>query len=247
MNPTASNKLFNILQWPHEVPGIIALNTLRGCAHDDDPYSEVNLCDYTADDLIHVEACRNALCAALSISRDRLVMPRQTHTCNVAVVDDALMALPHSERLERLQAVDALVTRLGGVCIGVNTADCVNISLADAEAGVLGVAHAGWRGTVVIGPGISLDAFEVGDEVLDQFVAQGFSAEAISRRNAATGKAHIHLQEANRLVLLKAGLKPENITWNGECSRCHPHKYFSARRLGINSGRTFTGILTNPT
>ena len=79
------------------------------------------------------------------------------------------------------------------------------------------------------------------------FVAQGFSADAISRRNAATGKAHIHLQEANRLVLINAGLKPENITWNGECSRCHPHKYFSARRLGINSGRTFTGILTNPT
>ena len=62
MNPTASNKLFNILQWPHEMPGIIALNTLRGCAHDDDPYSEVNLCDYTADQLCHVEACRNALC-----------------------------------------------------------------------------------------------------------------------------------------------------------------------------------------
>lgn len=270
MNPTASNKLFNILQWPHEMPGIIAFNTLRGCAHDDDPYSEVNLCDYTADDLAHVEACRNALCAALGISPDRLVMPRQTHTCNVAVVDDALMALPHSERMARLQAVDALVTRLGGVCIGVNTADCVNISLADAEAGVLGVAHAGWRGTVgriaartveamerlgadrsrivaVMGASICQDCFEVGDEVLDQFVAQGFSADAISRRNAATGKAHIHLQEANRLVLFKAGLKPENITWNGECSRCHPHKYFSARRLGINSGRTFTGILTNPT
>lgn len=143
MNPTASNKLFNILQWSHEVPGIIALNTLRGCAHDGDPYSEVNMCDYTADQLCHVEACRNALCAALGISPDRLVMPRQTHTCNVAVVDDALMALPHSERMARLQAVDALVTRLGGVCIGVNTADCVNISLADADAGVLGVAHAG--------------------------------------------------------------------------------------------------------
>ena len=96
MNPTASNKLFNILQWPHEVPGIIAFNTLRGCTHDGDPYSEVNVCDYTADQLCHVEACRNALCAALGISPDRLVMPRQTHTCNVAVVDDALMALPHS-------------------------------------------------------------------------------------------------------------------------------------------------------
>ena len=112
MNPTASNKLFNILRWPHEVPGIIAFNTLRGCAHDSDPYSEVNVCDHTADQLCHVEACRNALCAALGISPDRLVMPRQTHSCNVAVVDDALMALPHSERMARLQAVDALVTRL---------------------------------------------------------------------------------------------------------------------------------------
>ncbi len=258
--------LFNVLQWPGDAENVMAFNTLRGCVTDTDPYSELNLCDYTGDAPAHVEAGRKALCAALGITADRLVMPRQTHTCHVAVVDEALMALPPQQRATHLQQVDALVTRLRGVCIGVNTADCVNISLADPVAGVVGVAHAGWRGTVgriaactvramtrlgadparlqaVMGASICQDCFEVGDEVLDQFVAQGFSAAAISRRNPATGKAHINLQEANRLVLLEAGLKDENIVWNGACSRCHPEHYFSARRLGIGSGRTFTGVI----
>ena len=87
------------------------------------------------------------LCHALGIAASHLVMPRQTHTTRVAVVDEALMVAGEAERAVRLQDVDALVTRHPGVCIGVNTADCVNIALADACAGVIGVAHAGWRGT----------------------------------------------------------------------------------------------------
>lgn len=266
MKSIEHHHLFRLLGWPQLAAGITAFNTLRGNAIEDDPYSDVNLCDYTNDAPEHIESGRKALCAALGIDCDRLVMPRQTHTCNVAAVDEALMALPHSERMTQLQNIDALVTRLSGVCIGVNTADCVNISLVDAEAGVVGVAHAGWRGTVgkiaartvdameklgakrsrimaVMGASICQNCFEVGDEVLEAFVAQGFAADAISYRNANTGKAHIHLQEANRIVLTEAGLKAENITWNGECSRCQHLQYFSARRLGINSGRTFTGVI----
>ena len=96
-----------------------------------------------------------------------------------------------------------------------------------------------------MGASICEHCFEVGDEVLEAFVAQGFDANAISHRNSITGKAHIQLQEANRIVLLDAGLTPENVVWNGECSRCRPWRYFSARRLGIHSGRTFTGVLRN--
>ncbi len=260
------HSLFRLLEWPRGAGNVVAFNTLRGMPSATDPYSELNLCHYTGDAPAHVRAGREALCVALHIDADHLVMPRQTHTCNVAVVDEALMALSAEQRMARLQDVDALVTRLKGVCIGVNTADCVNISIADPVAGIVGVAHAGWRGTVgriaahtveamvslgadpsrlqaVMGASICQSCFEVGDEVLLQFVAQGFSAESICKRNPSTGKAHIHLQEANRLVLLEAGLRSENIVWNGECSRCLHQRYFSARRLGISSGRTFTGVI----
>ncbi|MGM9868391.1 MAG: polyphenol oxidase family protein [Sodaliphilus sp.] len=254
-----------VLQWPQVAERIVAFNTLRGDAQPDDPYSAYNLCHYTGDEPSHVEQCRLALCEAIGIEPRLLVMPRQTHTTRVAVVDEALMDADEIERTARLQDVDALVTRLHGVCIGVNTADCVNIALADAEAGVIGVAHAGWRGTAgkiaartveamvaqgaraerimaVMGACICPDCFEVGDEVVEAFVAQGFDAHAISHRHSDTGKAHIHLPQANRIVLMEAGVKEENVVWNGECSRCRPEKYFSARRLGIHSGRTFTGI-----
>lgn len=269
MKQLHDTELIHILEWPRKMENVTAFNTLRGHTEESDPYSGFNLCDYTADSAAHVDKCRDTLCAALGIGRECLVMPRQTHTCRVAAVDEALMSLSAAERMAQLQDVDALVTRLSGVCIGVNTADCVNISLADAEAGVIGVAHAGWRGTAgriaartvdamerlgaarsrimaVMGASICQDCFEVGEEVLTQFAAQGFDTDAICRRSATTGKPHIHLQEANRLTLLKAGLKAEHIVWNGECSRCSPSLYFSARRLGISSGRTFTGVIKSP-
>lgn len=255
-----------ILSWTKAVDGLRAFNTTRGNASEDDFYSEINLCDYTNDNIAHVAACRDALCNQLDIPMDHLVMPRQTHTTNVAVVDEALMALSQPKRMDKLQNIDALVTKLKGVCIGVNTADCVNISLVDPEAGIIGVAHAGWRGTVgriakntvdtmvtlgakperimaVMGASICQECFEVGDEVVAAFAKSGFDMDTICYRNAETGKGHINLQKANEQVLQEAGLKAENITWSGSCSRCNPQRFFSARRLGINSGRTFTGII----
>ncbi len=247
--------------------GIDAFNVLRGEMHNStQPYGEINLCDYTGDDLAHVVKSRLALCNRLHITLDKLIMPRQTHSVNVAVVDDQLMALPYDQMTNRLQNVDALVTPLSGVCIGVNTADCVNIVLCDREADIVAVAHAGWRGTAnrialntvtamqmlgarpsrivaTMGASICRQCFEVGNEVVEEFAAQHFNLNAMITRNADTGKAHINLQQANAQVLAEAGLDTQNICWNGECSRCNPHAYFSARRLGINSGRTFTGII----
>ena len=146
-----------------------------------------------------------------------------------------------------------------------NTADCVPMALVDGQAGIIAVAHAGWRGTagriaakvvdgmcrqgaradriqVAMGPSICQACFEVGDEVVDAFRKAGFALDAIVERNAATGKAHIDLRAANRAALVAAGIKADNIITSQHCSRCNHERFFSARRLGINSGRTFTGI-----
>ena len=92
----------------------------------------------------------------------------------------------------------------------------------------------------VIGPGISLEAFEVGNEVYEAFRAEGFDMEAIACRFS---KWHIDLPTCNRLQLLAAGLQTDRIQMADCCTFSHADEYFSARKLGLKSGRIFTGIM----
>lgn len=256
----------NLDRLPLEVPGVLAVQTRRGRVNTRNPYSQWNLCDYTGDDALRVLDARLVFCQQMGIDLDRLVMPRQTHTTNVAIIDEAFLDADIDQQEQRLNEVDALVTTLPGLCIGVNTADCVPIVLADPKHGIIAVAHAGWRGTVsgiarhtvrvmrqlgaqagdihaAMGACICADCFEVGDEVPMAFERAGFDLSAIMHRNPATGKAHIDLPQANRHILIEAGVPTHHIALPSCCSRCRSDSYFSARRLGINSGRTFTAIM----
>ena len=253
------------LAFVRPVEGVAAFSTTRGEVDGRNPYSGVNLCDYVGDDALRVLDARIMLAMQLGVDLDAVVMPRQTHSCNVAVIDTHFMDNDIDRQEQALEGVDALVTTLPGVVIGVNTADCVPIVLADEAAGVIAVAHAGWRGTVgriaravveemcrqgaradriqaSMGPSICQDCFEVGDEVVEAFKKARFDLDAIVTRNASTGKAHIDLRAANREVLVAAGVPAGNVVLSQHCSRCEHGRFFSARRLGIDSGRTFTGI-----
>ena len=112
-----------------------------------------------------------------------------------------------------------------------------------------------------IGPGIHLDSFEVGDEVYEAFAQAGFDMTAISKKyildnsdsksftlhsSLFTSKWHIDLPECNRRQLIAAGVPLAGIAVSPVCTFQQAADYFSARRLGINSGRIFTGILQLP-
>lgn len=253
------------LDFVRELAGVEAFSTTRGEVKAGKPYSGVNLCDYVGDDALRVLDARLMLAMELGVDLDDIVMPRQTHSCRVAVIDEHYRSLDIDRQEAALEGVDALVTSLKGVVIGVNTADCVPIVLVDELSGVIGVAHAGWRGTVgriaqavveeicrqgaqasriqvAMGPSICQECFEVGDEVVAAFKEADFDLDAIVERHAATGKAHIDLRGANRAVLVAAGVPAGNIVTSRHCSRCEHERFFSARRLGVDSGRTFTGI-----
>lgn len=253
------------LDFVKAVEGVEAFSTLRGEVDRRNAYSGVNLCDYVGDDALRVLDARLSLAMQLGVDLDALVMPRQTHSCRVAVIDEDFRSLDIDKQEEALEGVDALVTALPGVVIGVNTADCVPIVLVDEAAGVIAVAHAGWRGTVgriasntveemcrqgaeasriqaAMGPSICQECFEVGDEVVKAFEQAGFDIRALVKRNNSTGKAHIDLRSANRDVLVAAGVSSGQIVMSQHCSRCEHDRFFSARRLGIDSGRTLTAI-----
>lgn len=249
-----------------DMGGVVAFNTLRGHADPNDPYSQYNLCDYRTDSPDHVKDSRSALCQLLGLGTDRLVSATQTHSTNVAIVGPEMLAMSDSERHKALTGVDALVTTQHGVCIGVHTADCVNLAMVDLEAGVAAVAHGGWKGTAgriaaatvqamrqlgadptrimaTMGASICTECFEVGDEVVEAFARERFDINRIMHRNTATGKAHISLRTATAITLAEAGVPEANIVNTHRCTRCEPDRYFSARILGIDSGRVFTGIM----
>ncbi len=247
---------------------VLAFSTYRGDGTGS--YGGFNITHYCGDTALHVEQCREELCRDLGIDDSHLILPRQTHGDKTVIIDEEFLLLDKIKQEKVLYGIDAIVTTLPNTCIGVSTADCIPILLHDTKRGAIAAIHAGWRGTLamiackvidkmkrlygsstgeidaIIGPGISLDAFEVGDEVYNEFAAAGFPMESIARRYPAINggmKWHIDLWEANRLQLIEAGLSNDRIEVAGICTWTRHREFFSARRLGINSGRIFTGII----
>lgn len=207
---------------------------------------------------------------AFSTRRDSVlpypvIQGHQVHGDRIAIIDR-----PDYTR-EELEGYDAFVTDLPDVAIGVRTADCVPVLLYDPVNRVVSAVHSGWKGTIlqivrktigvmqqrfqtcaedlqaVIGPAIGPDSFQVGEEVVAQFRNTGFPIEEIwSDRGPGDGSPmsgghHIDLWEANRWLLLEAGVRPENILLAGIDTYTSPD-FFSARREGVQCGRIINAI-----
>ena len=246
-------------------PGVTAFSSTRHGGVGKGNYASFNINYYCGDQWENIEANRASLCQMLGIDEWHLVYPHQTHGDVVKTIDNQWMeALSPAEKRYSLDGVDAVMTNLSGVCIGVSTADCIPILLYDGTHHACCAVHAGWRGTVkrivqkaveamastygtspqqlkaVIGPGISLKSFEVGDEVYEQFAQAGFDMARIACKYE---KWHIDLWECNKRQLMEVGVPETDIHVAGICTYIHHDDFFSARRLGINSGRIFSGIM----
>ena len=244
--------------------GVTAFSSTRRGGYSQGNYGEFNINRYCGDEPQAIARNREALCQLLGINDERLLMPHQVHLTEVVNIDEAFLKLSADEQQQRLEGVDALMTDVSGVCIGVSTADCIPVLLYDPAHHAVCAIHAGWRGTVQrivevsvdrmtkaygsepqdmmaqIGPGISLDSFEVGDEVYEAFAKAGFEMPLISRHDA---KWHIDLPLCNRQQLEALGVPSHQIAVASDCTFNQPETWFSARRLGIQSGRIFTGIM----
>jgi YfiH family protein len=157
-------------------------------------------------------------------------------------------------------AADAAWTERAGCLLGIETADCLPVLLADPSRRVVAAAHAGWRGTVAsvavrsarqlvadgsrasdlvaaIGPGIGVCCYQVGPDVVEAFgaAAAGLFEEREEGR-------YLDLRVANRRQLESVGVAPERIEDVDECTACHPGFYHSFRRDGAASGRMISYI-----
>lgn len=228
-------------------------------------YASYNLSPFSGDNPASFNQNKSALCNHLGIESENLIIPFQTHGTEIREIDQTFLKLTIEEKAVYLNGVDAIFTQQPQVCIGITTADCVPLLFFDPVKKVIAAAHAGWRGTcgriaektvsalietyncnpadilVTIGPSISSNVYEVGNEVVEHFSKERFdTAEIVEIRN---NKIFLDLWKANKQSLEKAGIKAEHIEIAGICTFAEHKRFFSARRLGIKSGRMLSGIM----
>jgi YfiH family protein len=205
-------------------------------------HASLNVSEKSGDDPAHVSANRAAALALLNFSTDNLATLNQVHSARVHVLSGTI---PPGNRPEG----DAMVTNVPGLALGILTADCTPILLADAEAGVIGAAHAGWKGAAsdivyatvmamvalgadpakivaAIGPTISLANYEVGPEFAADLLAKHpYAASRIAKPDL--GREHFDLAGLVFDQLRGAGVG--SVDDLKQCTYAAPDRYFSHR------------------
>lgn len=215
-------------------------------------FSTLNLSFTRGDDPDAVRQNYLRVAEAMGVAYDSIVCSDQTHTTNVRYVtkQDAGCGLT---RARTYQDVDGLITDVPGLTLATFYADCVPLYFVDPVHRAIGLSHSGWRGTVsrmgqvtiqamkekfgtvasdlicAIGPSICMDCYEVSADVAKAFsqaFGSGVSRMLLDKKN---GKYQLDLWEANRQVLLEAGVLPEHLSCTNICTCCNAKQLFSHR------------------
>ena len=249
------NKGVTYLTWPEfeKIPGFVHGFSTRLGGVSEGIYSSMNLSFTRGDKEEAVRENYNRISAALGFSPEDIVTSDQTHTANVRVItaedrgNGITKPRPYTD-------VDGMITNVPGLVLATFYADCVPLYFADPVHKAVGLSHSGWRGTAAgigavtvkelqkhygtrpediyaaIGPSICQDCYEVSEDVILEF-QKTFSRELwkdIFYRKE-NGKYQLNLWEANRQILLGAGILPEHISMPNLCTCCNPEFLYSHR------------------
>jgi polyphenol oxidase len=231
-----------------------AIFTRRG-GLSPDPWASLNVGGTVGDEDDRVRQNRFRAFRALNRDPRSMFDVWQVHSADVVIA-----TAPHDSIPRELKA-DAIITDNPAVTLFMRFADCTPILLFDPRHPAVGIAHAGWLGTVrraasatvaamqaaygsrpsellaAIGPSIGPDHYEVGPEVIEK-AGYAFGAQAGTLFHHNDGpRPHFDLWAANRLDLEQAGLKPENIALAEICTACNPQDWYSHRRDKGQTGR----------
>lgn len=216
-------------------------------------YASMNLSFTRGDDDEAVHENYRRLGAAMGFEPEDIVASDQTHTTNVRVItagdrgNGITKPKPYTD-------VDGMVTNVPGLVLATFYADCVPLYFVDPVRRVAGLSHSGWRGTAgrigavtvekmnaefgsspadiyaAVGPSICQDCYEVSEDVIEEF-QNTFAPEHWEKLYYAkdNGRFQLNLWEANRIILMEAGIPENHISLPNLCTYCNPQLLFSHR------------------
>ncbi|MBZ0277422.1 MAG: peptidoglycan editing factor PgeF [Anaerolineae bacterium] len=241
--------------WPELRHGIFT----RHGGSSQAPWASLNMGGNVGDAPQAVRQNHIRMYAALGLNESRACTVWQVHST------DTIIAQGPVPGRRWLALADGIVTDRGDTPLAMRFADCTPLLFYDRAQGVIGMAHAGWRGTVQgmaagivrtmvqaygcrpgniqagIGPSIGPERYQVGEEVVQAVRDYFGETDGLIRRDPADGTAYLDLWAANRLDLERAGV--EMIETAGICTATHTDEFFSHRAEKGRTGR-FGAVLS---
>ncbi len=260
-----------IVTFPH-------FEVLHGCSTrvggvSQKPWDSLNTGFTVGDSPESVWENRNRFSACLGVSDLTWLLSMDHGHKVVEVLTRPTGPFERSQKPKTHYSADACITNRPGVPLSLTVADCVPVLFHDPVTQSIGLAHAGWRGTVAgivaetvkamtasygsrpedilvgIGPSIGPEKFEVGPEVAAEFSTEfGSAGHSVVRLHsdpdlASEGKSFVNLWEANTIMALRAGVSRDNVVISGWCTVSHPELFFSHRRDNGKTGRLLAGLI----
>lgn len=231
-------------------------------------FASLNLSFDRGDDPEAVRENFRRIGASIGVKCEDMVLSQQTHTTNIRLIKEEDRG-KGVVRERDYTDVDGMITDVPGICLVTSFADCVPLYFVDPVKKVIGLSHSGWRGTVgkigkktvemmsehfgcdpgdilaAVGPSVCVDCYEVSEDVIEKFqenFEEKFWKELFYRKE--NGKYQLNLWEANRQILLGAGILPEHISMPNLCTCCNPEFLYSHRASQGKRGNlgAFLGI-----
>jgi len=233
---------------------IICVTSTRIGGVSPKPYDTLNLAYHVNDDIINVSENRQRFCNELGIDINSLVLARQIHGDRIEIIRDKDAGRGAFGIEDAIPDTDAMITMSKSVSIGILTADCVPVMIVDPVRLAIGVAHAGWKGTILmlpaktilkmkesfstdpsdcivaLGPSIGPCCYEVGEELISQF-DNAFGVGKCTKKNK------LDLSQAVKLQLVDVGVSVDNIVSDGHCTACNLDLFYSHRAENGTTGR----------
>lgn len=242
----------------HRDKGFVHAFTTRDGGSTPAPYHNFNLGRHIKDEDLKQDALANRelLCRELGVNHQMLRVPGQVHSGNVLVVKD--------NEEHDLAGVDGLVTDNSGLPLLLHFADCVPVLIFETDKRLVGIVHAGWRGTAqsiavnavnlmvekwgakpsamvaAVGPAIGPCCYPTGNDVVERLMAtvsdKGVAGDWQELvQVGADGQPHPNLKAINALQLLACGVAEVDVC--SFCTACRPDLFFSHRQSGGVTGR----------
>ena len=224
------------------------------------PFASLNLGLHTGDAVTDVQENRRRYCAAFGLDAAKAVTAEQIHGDSIVVVTARECGRGALLYETAIPQTDALITNIPDLPLLMFYADCVPVYFLDPEHKAIGMAHAGWKGTVAqiasktlklltkqfgtrpqdclvaVGPSIGPCCYEIDQFVHDKIHAAFTQPEELLQKTS-TGKWKLDLWAANRQQLEGIGVPAQNIVVAGVCTSCNTHMYFSYRAEHGKTGR----------